>query len=166
MPTKKNLILILCISLISFNIDEPFLNESDLQILSGDKWTGTLTYQDYESNNNISIPVELTVFLSDEFKNIFVFNYEYPDEPHANSSDTAMISDDGKYFDNEKVLSKSVLPDSTFEFVTEKDGEDNDRSAEFRYTYKLSDKIFSVVKEVKYSDEENYFKRNEFKFMR
>lgn len=166
MLKKFILIPVLCIYLAAFNFDDPFLIENELHSLPGNKWTGTLAYLDYESNKEISIPVELTVFQSDELKNIFIFNYEYPEEPNANSIDSAVISNGGKYFDNEKLITKSVLPDNTLEFVTEKPGEDNNRKAVFRYTYRLSDNRFSVLKEVMYTDEENYFKRNEFKFVR
>jgi len=66
----------------------------------------------------------------------------------------------------EIVLERISLPDNTIRFVTEKKGEDNNRSASIRFTYSLNAKSFSIRKEVRYADEDQFFERNGFDWKR
>ena len=47
-----------------------------------------------------------------------------------------------------------------------KKGEDNNRSAFIRFTYSLNAKSFSIRKEVRYEDENQFFERNGFDWKR
>lgn len=142
------------------------IKRDDLQILTGTQWSGTLTYLDYRSKKKVSIPSQLIVRPNGDDKWSWVFEYVYPDEPHANSRGIVQLSEDGGRLNGEVVLERISLPDNTIRFVTEKKGEDNNRPASFRFTYLLNAQSFSIMKEVRYEGEEQFFERNRFDWKR
>lgn len=150
----------------SLPASEARIKRNDLQILTGAQWSGTLTYLDYSSQKKVSIPVNLTVKPNGADEWSWVFVYSYPDEPHANSQEIVKLSKDGKSISGEVVLERTSLPDHTVRVVTEKKGEDNNRSASIRFTYSLSAGNFSIKKEVRYENENQFFERNEFRLKR
>lgn len=161
----KALVLVLLIGSQMFGLvpaKEARIKRDDIQILTGLQWSGTLTYLDYRTKKKLSIPSNLTVKPNGEDKWSWVFEYEYPDEPKANRSEIVRLTKDGRNMNGEVVLERASLPDSTIRFVTEKKGEDNNRSATFRFTYSLNAKSFSIKKEVRYVDEKQFFERNEY----
>lgn len=165
---KKNIsIWLITLSFLAFGFGQnPKVKIKDLQILTGAQWTGTLLYLDYGSGKTVSIPSNLTVTSSKEDKSTWVFEYQYPDEPKANSMETLAISTDGKMFDDATVVEKTNLAEKTIKIVTEKSGTDNDQKALFRFTYLLSKTSFSIKKEVKYDDAPAFFVRNEYLWKR
>jgi len=165
----KTLIFALLLSSQVFGpvrVKEARIERDDLQILAGAQWTGTLTYLDYRSKKKVSIPANLTVKPNGEDKWSWVFEYQYPDEPQANSREIVRLSKDGRSINDEVVLERANLPDNTVRVVTEKKGEDNNRSANFRYTYSLNPKSFSIKKEVRYENETQFFERNGYDWKR
>ncbi len=165
----KALVLALVIVSLTFGSNstkEARIKRDDVQILLGAQWTGTLTYLDYRSKKNVSISANLTVKPNGDDKWSWVFEYQYPDEPQANSSEIVRLSKDGRSLNDEVVSERTSLPDNTLRFVTQKKGEDNHRSASFRYTYLLNAKSFSIKKEVRYDDENQFFERNEYHWKR
>lgn len=145
---------------------QPKADKKDLQRLTGAQWRGTLTYLDYRTNKKVSIPSNLTVTQSAEDKLSWVFEYQYPDEPKANSKDTVTISRDGKTIDGETVIERKNLAGNTTRIVTEKSGSDNDKSALFRFTYLLSARSFSIRKEVRYEGSTEFIERNQYSWQR
>lgn len=135
---------------------------SDLLILTGKQWSGTLSYLDYGTNKKISIPSNLTVTRSKNNKSSWIFDYRYPKEPKADSAETVTVSKDGKILDGEAVVERTILPDKTLKIVTEKNGTDNNKNAVFRYTYMLNKSNFSIKKEVRYEGAAEFFGRNEY----
>ena len=150
----------------SVSLNEARIKRDDLQILTGTQWSGTLTYLDYRSKKKVSIPANLNVTPDAEDKWSWVFEYVYPDEPKANSREIVRLSKDGRSINGEVVLERISLPDNTVRFVTEKKGEDNNRSAVIRFTYLLNAKSFSIRKEVRYEGEDQFFERNNFDWKR
>lgn len=150
----------------SVSTKEARIKRDDLEILTGAQWSGTLTYLDYRSKKKVSIPANLTVRPNGDDKWSWVFEYEYPDEPQANSLEIVRLSKDGRSMNGEVVLERTSLPDNTVKLVTEKKGEDNNRSASIRFTYSLNPKSFSIRKEVRYQDEDHFFERNGFDWKR
>ena len=148
------------------SLKEARIKTDDLQILTGTQWSGTLTYLDYRSKKKVSIPSNLTVKPNGEDKWSWLFEYEYPNEPQANSREIVQLSKDGRNMNGEVVVERISLPDNTVRFVTEKKGEDNNRSAVIRFTYSLNAKSFSIMKEVRYEDEDQFFERNRFDWKR
>ncbi len=142
------------------------VKSGELKNLTGVQWTGTLSYLDYRKNTRVSIPSNLTVTQSKDNKLSWIFEYEYPDEPKANSKEEIALSKDGKIFDGETVIERKILADKTLRLVTEKSGPDNDKKALFRFTYLLNKKSFSIKKEVKYDGTTEFFVRNEYSWKR
>ena len=102
----------------------------DMQPLTGVQWTGALTYLDYTSNKKVSIPSSLLVTQSASDRLSWVFEYRYPDEPHANDKETVSLSRDGKILNGERVIGRTRLADKTPKIVTEKDGMDNNKKSQ------------------------------------
>lgn len=150
----------------SVSTKEARIKRDDLQMLTGAQWSGTLTYLDYRSKKKVSIPSILTVKPNGDDKASWVFEYQYPDEPQANSREIVRLRNDGGRMNDEVVLERTNLPDNTVKVVTEKKGQDNDRSALFRFTYSLNAKTFSIQKDVRYEDESQFFERNEYNWKR
>lgn len=148
------------------SLKTPKVRTKDLQTLTGAGWTGSLSYLDYRKNKRVSIPSNLTVTQSAEDKSSCIFEYQYPDEPKANSKEIVTLSNDGKFINGERVIERTNLAGNTLKIVTEKNGPDNDKKALFRFTYSLSKTSFSIRKEVKYEDATEYFVRNEYSWKR
>lgn len=144
----------------------PKVSAEDLKRLTGVRWTGTLTYLDYGSNKRVSIPSKLTVRQVEGDENAWVFEYEYPEEPHANDKQTLKIENGGTVFDGETVSERTGLDGGGFRLVTTKRGKDNDKDALFRFTYTLDGAAFSIKKEVRPEGASEFFERNEYSWKR
>ncbi|HEX7317241.1 MAG TPA: hypothetical protein VF297_25310 [Pyrinomonadaceae bacterium] len=144
----------------------PKVSAEDLRGLTGARWTGSLTYLDYRSNKQVSIPSNLTVTQAAGDETSWVFEYEYPDEPKANGKQTLKISDDGTVFDGETVVERTGLDGGGFRLVTVKRGRDNDKDAQFRFTYTLDRSTFTIKKEVRAEGATEYFERNRYSWKR
>lgn len=145
-----------------FPQQSPKVPVEDLRKLTGVRWTGTLTYLDYRSNKKVSIPSNLTVTQTTGDENVWVFEYEYPEEPKANGKQTLKLEEGGTVFDGEKVVERIGLDGGGFRFVTMKRGRDNDKDALFRFTYTLDQSTFSIKKEVRPESAAEFFERNQF----
>lgn len=151
------------ITAFSFMSDEPVITSDDLNILTGKKWSGKLTYLDYKSNKEVSIPAEITIEKTED-ADAFIFINEYPDEPKANGSETIRIEDNGKLFGNETVTLKISDEEGSLKIVTERDGMDDDKPALIRHTYFISKTKFTIQKDVNFRDGNNFLKRHIYEF--
>ena len=142
------------------------IKANDLQRLAGVQWTGTLTYLDYGKNKKVSIPSNLLITRSADDKLLWIFEFQYPDEPQANSKRNVMIGEDGRSFGDEMVVERTKLANKTLKIVTNKNGMDNDKPALLRFTYLLGPTSFSIRKEVKYEGASEFFERNEYSWRR
>jgi len=165
---KTIIIYLLTLSLLFgfVSSDSAKLKRSDVQLLTGEQWTGTLTYLDYSTNQTVSIRSNLIVSQSKVDKFAWVFDYEYPDEPKANGSKDVLLGKDGRTFNGENVVEREPLNESTVRAVTEKTGTDNDQKALFRFTYLLGSKSFSIKKEVRYEGAADFIERNQYSWTR
>lgn len=164
---KLCLILLTISSLLgSVLMDKPRLSATDLNVLTGAQWIGTLTYLDYRSNKKVSIASNLKVSQPKADEPAWVFEYEYPDEPKANGRETVTISEDGTTLNGERLVEKTELAAKELRFVTEKSGVDNNKKALFRFTYLISPTTFSRKKEVRYEGTEEYLERNQYNWKR
>lgn len=144
----------------------PTIKGDDFKHLSGAQWTGNLTYLDYRKNKKVTIPANLIVTQATGNKPAWVFEIQYPDEPHANSKETVTIGPDGRTLNDEAIVERTTLPNGTLKLVTEKRGTDSDKPSVFRFTYMLNAKNFSIKKEVKHEGTSEFFERNEYKWQR
>jgi hypothetical protein len=149
---------------VAFNA--PKIKSGDFKRLTNGLWKGKLIYKDYRSNKNVSILSNLTVTESMEDKSSWIFDYEYPDEPKANEKSIVKISKDGTKFNNETVVERTKLPNNTLKIVTTKNGTDNNKQALFRCIYLINKNTFSIRKEVKNEETQEFFERNEYSWNR
>jgi len=164
-------IFITCVASLSLFLgfifmDAPKLKRSDLQLLTGAQWTGTLTYLDYSTNKKVSIASKLLVTQSSAGKFAWVFDYQYPDEPKANGTKEVILSPDGTTISGEKVVERTKVDGSPLRITTEKTGSENDKQALFRFTYLISAKSFSIKKEVRYEGTTDFIERNQYSWTR
>jgi hypothetical protein len=144
----------------------PHIEPTDVQRLSGAPWKGSLTYLDYTHKKPVSIASTLVVTRAGADGRSWRFDYQYPDEPKANSTSRVTIAGDGSAIDGERVTERSVLADRIVRIVTEKSGEDDRRPATFRFTYLIGDASFSRKKEVKFDGTADYFERHTYTWTR
>jgi len=144
----------------------PVFSDADLQRLTGARWKGTLTYKDYGSGKQVSIPSELIVTRAEGGGPSWVFEYVYPQEPKANGRRTLTLGEGGRIFDGERVVERKSRGDGLVVIVTEKRGKDTDRDALFRFTYTLGESSFSILKEVRPEGAAEFFERNSYSWKR
>ena len=144
----------------------PRIEPADVQRLAGAPWKGSLTYLDYTSRKPVSIASTLVVTRADAEGRSWRFDYQYPDEPKANSASSVTIAGDGSTIDGERVTARSVLAGGIVRIVTEQSGQDDRRPAVFRFTYLLGDSSFSRRKEVKFEGTADYFERHTYSWTR
>lgn len=168
----KKIILLLTISLclsghITLMAQKTIkIKAKDLKTLTGN-WKGTLTYLDYTSGKPYTMPAELEIRQQGK-SGTFIFSNIYPDEPKANSADTVILSKKGTMINNETVISKRKLSNGNIEILTEYPGTDGNerKSAVIRHTYILGKAIYSNTKEVQFTGQTNWIKRNEYSYIR
>ena len=144
----------------------PRIEPADVQRLAEAPWKGSLTYLDYTSRKPVSIASVLVVTRADADGRSWRFDYQYPDEPKANSASNVSIADDGSTIDGERVTERSVLAGGIVRIVTEKSGQDDRRPAMFRFTYLIGDASFSRRKDVRFEGTEDYFERHTYSWTR
>ena len=131
-------------------------------------WKGTLTYLDYKTGKPYTMPANFLVSINAKNDQQVIFNYQYPDEPKANASDTLTIKENGTLFDEATVTLKKINADGSIQIETERngiDGNDN-KKAVIKHVYLIGSKQFINRKEVKFDGEQNWIKRNEYSFSR
>jgi hypothetical protein len=146
--------------------DSVTLQAKDLTPLIGN-WKGNLTYLDYSSEKENTIPVQLVVYRLGESDD-FVFSFSYPEEPKANSIDTVSVHYYGTMLDEEVVQIKTRPCPACLHLITEQfalDGNDQ-KPAFLRKRYQVDPSKLEIRKEVKFLDEEGWIKRNEYRFER
>lgn len=155
-------IFLFCIS--SFAQQPPVVTAKDIAPVVG-SWQGSLTYLDYTTNKPYTMPANVDIKQLSS-SNQFAFSNSFPKEPNANWTDTITISADGRMIDNEKIISKQLLPDSTLQIITETEGVDgNDKKpALFKHTYIIGKTIFSKRKDVLFKGTTEWMNRHEYKY--
>ena len=165
MKTIMALLLAILVMGGSSREEGPVVRSADLMILTGARWSGSLTYLDYRSNRKVTIPSTLQVGRDPKDQNSFIFDYQYPDEPQAASREVVVIGSSGGTLTGERVVARRDQAGGLV-LVTEKAGMDNQRPALIRHTYQISPASFSIRKEVRYGAEEEFLQRNEYRWQR
>lgn len=144
--------------------DGPVVTSADFAVIEGDGWVGTLTYLDYTSEERVSIPTTATVEIASP--NLIKYTVSYPKEPWEDAKAKLKLSKSGRVFDGHPVVSREDLADGKLTFATEHAGEDNNEAVDIRLTYTLGSSVFSISKDVRAADAENYSNRNVYLFTR
>ncbi len=166
MKYKYTAFTLLLLVVMAFTSPEKQIYPNDFKILTGQLWTGKLTYLDYSSNKKTTIPANITISQSAQNKNIWYFKNEYPKEPHANGIDTVVVSKDGKKINEEQVMERVMSNDSTITIITQKNYNDDGKAKVFRYTYSISKHKFSIKKQERALKEGIFIERNTYEYER
>jgi len=164
---KRLILSVLLAPIVSISIAsaEPVtVSSEDLSVVIGDDWSGELTYLNYgEPVKDFTIPAEIDVSL---VEGGFEFSFQYPDEPHANSTMIAAISGDGAQINDETVIANMIDESGTREIRTTFSCEDMGQSATCEMIYTLGANRFEMRKMVTYDGASDAFRRNVFRFTR
>ena len=156
----KNILLATALLFICCFVNAQSLQAKDLSNSIG-SWEGKLTYLDYASGKPYTMSANIKIGLTADSKG-YIFEYEYPKEPHANSKDTTFIVED--YFGKDLIVEFKKDLDGGYKMITEvggNDGNDN-KKAILRHTYILKSNTYSIIKDVKFEDTDKWIKRNEY----
>jgi hypothetical protein len=157
------LLMIACQSKINYVTDGPKVSVHDFSSIAGD-WVGKLTYTDYGSGEPTVITANASVTSISNTKIDYMIYY--PNEPWEDSKSTLEISKDGRLLDGHVILERRNDKDGTLIVTTHHRGEDDNRPADIRQTYGLSQTSFYIQKDVKFADSNDYLMRNTYKFTR
>ena len=159
---RNIMILILTIMVSEFYGQN--VSQNELDILTGDKWKGELTYLKDGDRETATMPAELIV--TKIKPGVYEFTYFYPDEPKANSSSRVKINSDGTKIAGKRIVKVEKKGDGKLLILADGKGSDNREAAWFYFTYWLSSNSFSTKKEVEYKGSKDRFVRNEYHFSR
>lgn len=136
---------------------------SDIAVLVGDDWEGTLTYLNYgEPKKDVTIPAKLAVAQNHD---MFELYFEFPEEPDANGRAELVISDDGRML-NDETVTRRMEEDGTLTLVTESDCKDAAVQAKCEFTYDISPSALSIRKMVTLDGDTDAYRRNHYSFTR
>lgn len=167
---KKILLLLgLCLVVCSFCLGQKTSKKiavKDFEVLLG-TWYGSLTYLDYTSNEAYTMPADVRVAINAE-EGYLLFSNMYPDEPHANSTDTVRISKDGKKMNQEIVKKVQSLSNGDLLLTTEYWGVDGNeqKKALIRHLYTIGNAVFIIKKEVLFESQKEWIQRHEYNYKR
>ena len=140
------------------------LSPSDLAVVAGTDWTGSLTYLNYQPPfEDVTIPANLEVEATDTG---LKFAYVYPDEPHANSTIILKVSEDGQWMMGAPIVSNTLLESGMREVKTAYSCEDMGKAASCEMIYTFGASELNVTKMVTYEGETDAFRRNAYNFTR
>ena len=134
----------------------------DFKFLNG-LYSGTLTYKDYSSDK--IVPLQLvcnTYFKGDQVIQKILINENFENY----SQEYKYKIKDGS-IDGFEVISNQIGKTNLKIIATQKgkDGNQN-RPCTFKYTFDASEQEYTITKEVKFDDEQDYFIRNQYHFKR
>lgn len=157
----KNLFTTIALLFVTlFTNAQDTIQLSDFEIINNTSWKGKLTYKDYQSGKQETIPTTMQFNIKDD-KIIYSVQYDY--EPNKNNVSKVKIKKNGTYFGNEKVVSfKKENGTTTFETMYK--GKDNGKKANMYMIRVLTDSTYSATKEVAYDGTEERFVRNTYKY--
>jgi hypothetical protein len=145
--------------------DAARLTPADLDLLTGPPWVGSLTYLDYTSKQQTTIDSSLIVTRKSDAPPTWEFGVGYSKEPHANSKEDVSLKDGGRTLGDEQVLSRTSLPDGVL-FITECNGQDDNRAARFRFEHSITAHEYSKRKLVRFDGTRDFFERHIYRWKR
>ena len=156
----KKLILVTSIFLVSLQVTAQSYKVKDLSNSIGN-WDGKLTYLDYSTGKPFTMLANIKISLTQDGMG-YIMGYEYPKEPHANSTDTTYIKDN--QFGKDKIVAFEPDVNGGFKMITEVAGEDGNehKKATLRHIYTLKSNTYSIIKEVMFEGTNAWIKRNEY----
>ena len=162
---KPSILLIVLLLTANLSNAQSSLPDSKTLASSVGNWKGSLTYLDYSSGKPFSMAANLIIRQTKD-QSGYIRRFEYPKEPHANSSDTLYITN--QQFGDGQIVSFQQRASGDFTLVTERQGQDgNDhKPARIRLTYHISPNKYQLVKDVLFEGSSTWIKRHEYLFSR
>ena len=149
------------LALICFTLSvnaQDTINLSDFETLNNTRWKGTLTYMDYSSSKQESIPTSLQIKIENNKIKSFI-QYDY--ETNKNYKNAVRIKKNGTYFGNEFVV-KNIKENGIRTIITSYKGKDNGTNATFFNIHKFDSDNYSITKEVLLKNTTKRFIRNTY----
>ena len=143
---------------------EKAIQPSDFREVAG-QWSGQLTYLDYSSGKEVSIPCNLEADVRKESREVW-FHYIYPGESDYNEKVRYRINASGSEIGDAKLVSRQVLEDGTIQLILEEPGVDDRRFATIQHRFLIGKKQMSITKLVKLKGDEHFFQRNKYTWTR
>jgi uncharacterized membrane protein YphA (DoxX/SURF4 family) len=164
--TPKIVTASLCLLLVgqTTKAQDAAILKEDIAIIEG-KWKGTLTYRDFKSAKDVTMPCNLGLEVKKNGKDL-VMNYEYPDNAGWNSKDNISISADGRSINGEKIKSRKMLDDGSIEIIIESKGQDGSTPATVQQIITFGPKTFTLTRQVQYMTTGEKFQRNQYRWVR
>lgn len=177
---KKSLTLfafILCV-LFSSNSFSQTKQDRMIQKLStlDGNWKGYLEYLDYGDNKTkTKLPTEVEAVYNKSGNDKYLsvkFIFDEGKGRTVTGEDAWTILDEGETFfydSTNYTVTKYIQNDDNNDigiFVFEKEGNDNNKPCRIQQTFEIHNDSFSIIKKVKYTDEQSYFIRHEYSFQR
>ena len=144
--------------------DAASVSMDNLRVLEGAEWTGSLSYLNYNAPNRSTIPVEAVFRAANDAE--LQYEIRYPDEPQYNSTETLALSAAGTRIEGHEIVSREITVEGALKLVTEGDGEDNGQEAVIQTEYLIGSSKLVIRKNVRYTDADDFFNRNEFALTR
>ncbi len=162
---KPSILLIVLLLTAKLSNAQSSLPDSKTLASSVGNWKGTLTYLDYSTGKAYSMAATLIISQTKDQLG-YIRRFEYPKEPHANSSDTLYLVH--QQFGDGKIISFTQRASNDFIMVTERRGQDgNDHQpARIRQTYTISPQHYQLRKDVLFDGTTTWIKRHEYLFSR
>lgn len=142
----------------------PTIAAKEFSRLSGGRWAGELTYLDFSSGAEWSIPVAMQ--FEDTTGNKVKYKVFYPNEPQHNATETLRIAASGDKIDGNRLTSCKVTRDGGLALETITEGKDNGKPATIRLVYEISDDLLIFGKDVRVEGANKFFRRNTYRLTR
>lgn len=160
----KKTFTILCAMCFIINLNaQVTISTNDFKILDNTNWEGTLTYIDYQSGKPTDVATSMQIIISEKTIEQAI---QYVWEPDKNVNSRTKIKKNGTFLGNQKVVSKIVKEDGSMHIITTAKGKDDGKKATLYYTYEFDSNNYKVTKEVQFTDSDERFMRNSYKYTR
>ena len=139
------------------------ISTNDFKVLDHTNWEGTLTYIDYQSGKPTDVATKMQIRISEK---TIEQDIQYVWEPDKNVKARTKIRKNGRFLGKQKVVSKILKEDGSIHIITTTKGKDDGKQATFYYTYEFDSKNYKVTKEVLFTNSDERFMRNSYKYTR
>jgi hypothetical protein len=160
---KKTYIVLCAICFIIHLNAQVTISTNDFKLLDHTNWEGTLTYIDYQSGKPTDVATTMQIKISEK---TIEQNIQYVWEPDKNVKAITKIKKNGRFLGKQKVVSKILNKDGSMHIITTAKGKDDGKEAIFYFTYEFDSKNYKVTKEVQFTDSDERFMRNSYRYTR
>ena len=137
-----------------------------IDALTGAPWVGPLTYLDYTSKKSTTIDSTLSVRRTAQTPPTWEFGIGYSKEPHADNTQSVVLSIDAGLLGDERVVSREAIAGGGVKFVTESQGQDDHLPAQFRFEHTITTHEYSRRKMVRFQGQMEFFERHVYRWLR